>query len=523
MPLNCMDRLILRWFVSLLVMVFALHASAFAERRGRFNNYSVLPFAELQPGFTSDPRQTFTLDIGGIGREPIDIVAVTINDRELPDNAWRTQLSQLTVTPDSDLRIGLNRVTVRYNHRVDRVHRESENPVVHTFFVNHQREGYRIEFGERGELIVDGRRIFVRGGYRSGQVDAFVDALPSAVEAGFNLVHEYRFETYDLGRLGVERFVEDARTYLRRAHRLGLGVFLGLPRAATREFDDATLANVVAELANEPALWMWYIYDEPSSKTLTPEKASRVYDLLHRLDPARPAIILTNTIAAMSLYHPFCDVLWYDRYPIVSTSDELTSLAPGAAVLQKSLQSVTPGKPVWPVLQLYDGRGIPSVRKSKPDLPAMGDEMHRPNEAEIRAQAHVSIAQKTMAVVYYWVPEGWYSMKANTPGVWKSLSRVLHELRDIEPALLSNEQPPVINVSGGHDKVMMWTRLYRGQVYVGLANASIHTPAQLAIQSPIEGGRVRQLFGDGHVESAGDEVKVRLGSAGVVVLAFRSP
>ena len=50
-----------------------------------------------------------------------------------------------------------------------------------------------------------------------GQVDGFADALPSAVEAGVDMVHDYRFESYNLKVLGVERFIQEARVYLRRA------------------------------------------------------------------------------------------------------------------------------------------------------------------------------------------------------------------------------------------------------------------------------------------------------------------
>lgn len=511
-------QLVVAW----LVMV-TLSWTAVADERDRFGTYSVRPFVELQPGFTTDARQVFTLDIGGVGREPIDIHAIAINDRILPRDRWRTHLNRLTISPDQDLRVGLNRISVRYDHRIDRMHRDDANPIVQTFFVNRQSAAPRVTFGDRGELIVGGKRLFVRAGYRSGQVDEFVEALPSAAAGGFNLVHDYRFESYDLQRLGVGRFVKDARTYLRRAHELGLGVFLGLPRAALREYDEPALAAIVSELANEPALWMWYLYDEPSESTLGVAAASRAYALLRRIDPGRPSIMLTNSVSTLLQYHPFCDVLWYDRYPIVATSDELSSLAPIAAAIGKAMQTVAPGKPVWPVLQAHDNKGSPSLRKRSPLLTKPSDTTHRPNEAEIRAQAHLAIAQGTMAVAYYWGPQSWYSMKTDTPGIWNSLTRVIHELRDIESVLLSDQPVPALDVAGGHDKVMMWIRSYHGEVYVGVVNASLHVPAELSIRATTQSGRVRRVQGDGKIVSGGGRVSVELGPAGVAVLAFPSP
>ena len=31
------------------------------------------------------------------------------------------------------------------------------------------------------------------------------------------------------------------------------------------DYDERTLATIIGELANEPALWIWYIYDEPAA------------------------------------------------------------------------------------------------------------------------------------------------------------------------------------------------------------------------------------------------------------------
>ena len=173
---------------------------------------------------------------------------------------------------------------------------------------------------------------------------------------------------------------------------------------------------------------MWYVYDEPRPDTLSIEAASRVYNLLRRLDPQRPSIMLTNSDSAVRQYSPYCDVLWRDRYPIAATSLQRSSLSPIAEALETAMKTVPPGKPVWPVLQAHDNKGSPNLRKRAPTLPRPDDRNHRPNEAELRAQAHVAIARRAMGVAYYWAPETWYSMKRETPGTWASLTRVLQEL-----------------------------------------------------------------------------------------------
>ena len=172
------------------------------------------------------------------------------------------------------------------------------------------------------------------------------------------------------------------------------------------------------------------------------------------------------------------------------------------------------------MLQAFDNRGNPKLRaKSHKPIDRPNDSNHRPNEAELRAQAHIAIAHQAMAVVYYWAPENWYSMRRDTPGVWRSLTRVLHELRELEPVLLAPDAGGVVTMKGGGDDVMMWTRANEGRVYVGVANSNIHSPANVKVEAT-RGGDLKQILGDGSVRATGRRYDVRLGPAGVVVFAL---
>jgi hypothetical protein len=381
----------------------------------------------------------------------------------------------------------------------------------------------RIAFSERGELIVDGKRRFIRAGHRSGQTDGFTSALKSAADAGFNMVHDYRFESIDIAKEGVDRYVEDARAYLRKANQLGLGVYLGLPRNAVRAADEETITAIVNALAGERALWMWYIYDEPRPEVLSVESASRVYKLLKRLDPERPAIMLTNKPSTMQQYRAYCDILWFDRYPIAATNIEKSSLKPIAEALDTAMKAgPVSEKPVWPVLQAQDNKGSPTLRKKRPDLQRPDDRTHRPNAAELRAAAHVAIARGAPAVAYYWAPESWYSMKTDTPGIWASLGRVLRELESLEPVLLAAvaSQPAGLSVESG--EVHTWSRTHEGQTYIGFVNPDINKPARALLPKSGSAGPFRKLLGDGTIDAGDRGTGIRLGPAGVVVIATGS-
>jgi hypothetical protein len=375
----------------------------------------------------------------------------------------------------------------------------------------------RIQFGAHGELIVDGQRRFIRGGYRSGQEDKLGASLRSAAAAGFDMVHDYHFESFDLEQGGVDGYIEEARRYLQAADRAGLGVFLGLPRTVVQSADEDSIASIVNGLRGERALWMWYVYDEPKPFKLSLDAAATVYALLKRLDPGHPAIILANRPDTVQQYQSYCDVLWYDRYPIAATDPKGSSVRPIADVLDATKKAVPAGKPVWPVLQAHDNAGNPKLRERRPTLPRPDDANHRPNEAELRAQAHVAIARGAPAVVYYWGPSSWYSMKTDTPRIWSSLTRVLGELHTLEPVLLDSEAPDAVNVSAG-GSVLNWTRRHDGKLIVGVVNTDVNSPAQASIRGAQAAGPFRKLLGDGTLTADNQGATVRLGPAGVLVL-----
>ncbi len=378
--------------------------------------------------------------------------------------------------------------------------------------------GTDVGFGPRGELVVDGEPRFIVAGYRSGQTDDFVDALPSAAKAGFDLVHDYRFETWNMDRDGLQGYVQEARRYLRRAQQQDLGVFLGLPRTLVRAGDEPALTRIVEALRSEPALWMWYVYDEPRPDVLGLETAARVHALLRRLDPRHPSILLSNRDETMRAYHPHSDVLWLDRYPIAATRPA-TTLLPIAEALDAARAAAPAGKPLWPVLQAHDNRGNPSLRKRVANMKPPDDATYRPNESELRAQAHVAIARGAMGIAWYWGPDSWYSMKTDTPRAWASLVRVVQELRSLEAVLLS---PPAGNppkLSGGPPTVLSWSRSHQGTTWVGVVNADARKPARVRLEAPVRPGGYRLVMGDGTVETAKDGLQLRLGPAGVAVVA----
>jgi hypothetical protein len=179
-------------------------------------------------------------------------------------------------------------------------------------------------------------------------------------------------------------------------------------------------------------------------------------------------------------------------------------------------------KPSWAVLQAQDNKGSPKLRKKAPRLPRPNDENHRPNESELRAQAHIAIAAGSMAVVYYWGPDRWYSMKTDTPGIWASLGKVVRELGELEPVLLAPPAPNPVQMLEDDDRVMTWTRVHDDELYVGLVNTDINAGAEVRFLPQGGSGPYRTVSGNGAMATENGSVNVRLGPAGVLVVAARA-
>lgn len=365
--------------------------------------------------------------------------------------------------------------------------------------------------------------MFVRGAYRSGQTDDFVDALPTAAAAGFNMVRDRIFDGFDYQGKGVQAYINEAREYLDGAHANGLGVFLALPQGAVNAYDEPGIARMVAELSDHPALLMWYLHDQPHPSNQPVWNHANTYRLIKRLNPQRPVVASPAFVGSMLTYWPFSDIMWSLRFPFSATERDSISIAPLAAHYQAHRQFLKEtkrgSKPVWSVMQLHDERSIPDIQNAygfeQPDA-----ETYRPDEAELRAQAHVALANGAPALVYFWGPESWINMETEGAELWAWLSQILKELGELENVLLHGGAAPAVRFRGEGDKFVAWTRRLGDDIYAGIANSSVYQPQQATLETDFEFGAWEQIQGDGVVIEENGTLQLSAQGAGVAVLRF---
>lgn len=66
----------------------------------------------------------------------------------------------------------------------------------------------------------------------------------------------------------------------------------------------------------EPALFAWYLADEPEGYGDTPDVLRQAYAIIKSIDPDHPVVVLTNAPGMLQRYDGCADIIVADPYPI---------------------------------------------------------------------------------------------------------------------------------------------------------------------------------------------------------------
>ena len=98
-------------------------------------------------------------------------------------------------------------------------------------------------------------------------------------------------------------------------------VALGLPREVVEQQGDVETARTLVEgVKNEPALWLWYLSDEPGHREEGEKVTSnlkKIYTMIKEVDPNHPVVICGTRAEFYSVNNAENeDVLRANTYPI---------------------------------------------------------------------------------------------------------------------------------------------------------------------------------------------------------------
>ena len=252
-------------------------------------------------------------------------------------------------------------------------------------------------------LLLAGCRTPTRPVFPIGIYGASTPADLAAVrDAGFNVV--------------VGPATQD---YLDTAQREGLRVFAtsgsGLAPEARRRND------------SHPALWAWYVEDEPDLHRRRPEATRDLVRDFRAAGTKKPTALVLASGREADRYGRFADWLILDNYPV-----PWMPLGEFSKQLRFTRFAAGPDRPVLAVVQAFSWTAFPSVFPPRPGL-------RPPTFDEIRAMTFLTLTEGLRGLFFYTYRDtgsvpGWDM--AREPETWDSVRRVVREVRDVEPLFL---------------------------------------------------------------------------------------
>jgi hypothetical protein len=222
--------------------------------------------------------------------------------------------------------------------------------------------------------------------------------LPAVREAGFNLV------------TGPAE-----QSYLDSAGQLGLKVLASPGTSAGKSFDAARARQVLAQLDRHPALWAWYLVDEPDLNGVSPDEVKHVQRFVKTQGARKPtALVLYQGGEALN-YANIADLTMLDRYPI-----PWLPLANFPQHVRLARLALGQDKPLITVIQAFDWTYYPKLLTG-------GKDLRPPTSEELRCMTYCALARGATGLFFYCFDDGAWKLSEH-PDVWGAVRAVVNEV-----------------------------------------------------------------------------------------------
>ena len=266
----------------------------------------------------------------------------------------------------------------------------------------------RLQLGQALGLLAAALLALGTAGCRVARPDAYpiglysvgsVTNLAEIADAGFSLV------------AGPAR-----RGFLDAAKANGIGVIASPGSSAGEHFNVAKVRSTVTKLDGHPALWSWYLIDEPDMQSVSPEKVKAAHRFVKRLGATKPTSLVLYQGDSAKWYGDIADITMVDRYPV-----PWLPLANFSQHIHKTRLATNEERPLIAVIQSFDWTAHQSMLPGEENL-------RPPTERELRSMTYSSLARGANGIFYY----SYADMRLKErkyPELWESLKRVVGEVR----------------------------------------------------------------------------------------------
>lgn len=213
---------------------------------------------------------------------------------------------------------------------------------------------------------------------------------------------------------------EATSPYLDAADAAGIRV-LAPPGTAVgpKRFDAERATGTVRQFDRHPALWGWYLCDEPDLYRIAPSELARARASLHRAGARRPVVVSLYYSREADLYACEADQLILDRYPI-----PWLPLADFPKHLRLARFAAGPRRPLFAAIQAFDWGHFPELVRSESGF-------RPPTPAEIRAMTYLTLAEGARGLFFYCFDQPRWRIREH-PAIWDAVRGIVSEVRDRE-------------------------------------------------------------------------------------------
>jgi len=217
------------------------------------------------------------------------------------------------------------------------------------------------------------------------------------------------------------------KAYLDAAQAAGLKVLAAPGTSAGPGFNPANARHTVKQFDRHPALWAWYIVDEPDMDGIPPAQVSEACRSLKAAGARKPtALVLYQGYEALH-YGNLADITLIDRYPI-----PWLPLANFGQHVTMTRLALGRDKPLLAVIQAFDWASCPEMLPGRKNFRA-------PTHEEIRCMTYEALARGANGLFYYAYDTGGWKLREH-PETWEALKSVVREVNRRLPLFQARPQ-----------------------------------------------------------------------------------
>jgi hypothetical protein len=201
---------------------------------------------------------------------------------------------------------------------------------------------------------------------------------------------------------------------------LDLKVLASLPTAAGPHFNALAVRRAVSAVDFHPALWGWYLIDEPDMGKISPDDVRAAQRFIKSIPARKPTALVIYQGPSAFYYANLADITMIDRYPIPWLP--LANVPQHVRMVRLALGKK---KPLIAVIQAFDWNAF------REELPGEKN-LRPPTYEELRCMTYCALAQRATGLFYYCFASGAWRITEH-PEVWDALKKVVAEVNERLP------------------------------------------------------------------------------------------